>query len=315
MRTFGLVPLAAALALLVAHPSLAQNAPDLPASAKAGQCFARVLVPAKVETSTEKVTKRDASTQIEVLPARYEWAEERVLVREASKRLEVIPASYTNKTDDVVVKPASHRLEEIPAEYEWVEEKILIEPAKTVWKKGRGPVERVNHATGEIMCKVEVPAKYQTLKKRKLKTPASTRKIEIPAVTKKITKRVVKTPASTREIEVPAEYKTVRVQKLVEPAKEVKKEIPAQFETVTKRKLVSEEKLEWREILCETNIQPGTIQALQRALKTKGHEPGPIDGVVGRQTLEAVRQYQEANRLPEGGLTIATLESLGVPLP
>jgi hypothetical protein len=55
-----------------------------------------------------------------------------------------------------------------------------------VWKKGRGPIEKIDAATGEIMCLVEVPATY----------------------------KVMDTPPTTREVTVPAEYKTVKVQKL-----------------------------------------------------------------------------------------------------
>ena len=285
---------------------------DLPPNAKAGQCYARVLVPASYETITETVELSPATARVEVSKPRYEWVEEKVVVREASQKLEVVPATYEWAQEEVVVKPASFELIEVPAEYEWTEEKIEIKPARTVWKKGRGPVEKVDDATGEIMCLVEEPAEYETVRKRLLKSAAATKKVEIPAVTKVVKKRVVKTPPTTKKLEIPAEYKTVRVQKLVEPAKETKIEIPAKTDQITRRELKSEARREWREILCETNIRPGTVQALQRALHNAGHDPGPIDGVVGRATLDAVASYQRAKGLPSGGLTLATLDSLGV---
>ncbi len=285
---------------------------DLPPNAKAGQCYARVLLPATYETTTEIVELSPATARVEVSKPRYEWVEEQVTVREASTRLEVVPATYEWVEEEVVVKPATFELAEVPAEYEWVEEQIEVSPARTVWKKGRGPVEKVDDATGEIMCLVEEPAKYETVRKRVLKSAATTRKIEIPAVTKLNKKRVMKSGPTTQEVEIPAKYKTVRVQKLVEPAKETKIEIPAKTEELTRRTVTSEAKLEWREILCETNIRAGTVQALQRALKDAGHNPGPIDGVVGRETLAAVASYQQKKGLPTGGLTMATLDSLGV---
>jgi len=287
-------------------------APDLPPNAKAGQCFARVLLPAKFETTTEKVVLSEASARVEVTPPKYEWADQKVVVKEATEKIEVVPATYEWVEEKVVVKPASFKLVEVPAAYDTVEEKIEIRPARKVWKNGRGPVERVDDATGEIMCLVEEPAEFETVKKRVIKTPATTQKVEIPAVTKVVKKRVVKTAATTKKVAIPAEHKTVRVQKLVTPAAEKKIEIPAKTDTVTRRKQISEPKLEWREILCETNIRPDTIQALQRALKGKGYDPGPIDGVVGAQTLTAVSNYQKKQGLPTGGLTLATLSSLGV---
>ncbi len=307
---------AAACALIAgtapAQQARSSDAPVLPASAKPGECYARVHAPAVYETESKQVLTRDASSRIEIVPARYEWVEEKVLVEEASEILESVPPTYEWVEEVVTVKPASARLETIPAQYEWVDEQVMVRPARTEWKKGRGPIEKIDHASGEIMCLVEVPAEYRTVRKRVLKSPATTSKVEIPAVTKTIKKRVVKTPATTRTIKVDPKYKTVRIQKMVEPAREKKIEIPAEYETVTQRKLVANERAEWREVLCETNIRPGTVQALQRALKGAGHDPGPIDGIVGQQTLAAVSSYQAAKKLPQGGLTIATLDSLGV---
>ena len=78
-----------------------------------------------------------------------------------------------------------------PPVYENVTERILVKPAYTTWKKGRGPIEKINQATGEIMCLVEVPAEYRTVTKRVLKTPAGTKKVTIPAVYKTVKKRIM----------------------------------------------------------------------------------------------------------------------------
>jgi len=75
---------------------------------------------------------------------------------------------------------------------------------------------------------------------------------------------------------------------------------------------VSDGLMEWRQILCKTNMTPATIRTIQRALKKVGHDPGPIDGVYGWRTQRAVRSYQKAKGLPSGGLTIATIKALGV---
>jgi hypothetical protein len=250
-----------------APPSMVGTQADLlPPQASPGECFARAFVPASYAVETETVLKQEASEQIEVIPARYEWVEERVLVREASQGIEVVPATY-----------------------EWVERSVLERPAHTVWKKGRGPIERIDEATGEIMCLVEVPAQYKTVRKR-----------------------VLKTPATTRTVEIPAEYKTVRVWKMVEPAQTRRIPLPAQYETITRRKLIRDGRMEWRPILCETNVTRGLVTSLQRALAQEGYDPGPIDGYLGRQTLRAVKSYQEAKGLPTGELTIATLDALGL---
>ena len=284
----------------------------LPPAAKAGECYARVFVPPTYNTTQETMLKKAAGERIEIIPAKYEMGTERVLVKEETTRLEVIPAKYETVTERVLVKEASSRIEQIPPVYETVSEKVLVRPARTVWKKGRGPIERVDSATGEIMCLVEEPAVYKTVSSRVIKTPASTRTVNIPAEYKTVTKRVVSKPATTREVVVPAAFKTVKVRRMAKPPTERRIAIPAEYQTVSKRVMVSDGKMAWRPILCETNADRNTVAQIQRALKAAGHNPGPIDGVIGSQTLAAVKSYQKKKGLPSGQLTYATLDSLGV---
>lgn len=280
--------------------------------AKPGQCYARVFVPPSYDTRTEEVLAKAATERVEIVPARYETVEEQVLVEAASSRIEVIPAEYGQVEEQVLVKAASTRLEEIPAQYEWQEEQVLVKPAHTVWKKGRGPQEKIDTATGEIMCLVEVPAEYKTVRTRVQVSPPTTREIEVPAEYRTVKKQVVTRPAETRTVEIPAKYKTVKVRRLAEPAREKRIPIAAEYQTVSKRVQTSEGEMAWRQILCETNTTPGLVRDMQRALENAGHSPGPIDGIVGSQTLAAVKGYQQAKGLATGGVTLATLQSLGV---
>ncbi|MCA9774740.1 MAG: peptidoglycan-binding protein [Myxococcales bacterium] len=70
--------------------------------------------------------------------------------------------------------------------------------------------------------------------------------------------------------------------------------------------------MEWRQILCQTNVRPGIVRDIQRALVTAGYKPGPIDGVLGKETMAAVESFQKAKGLVVGPLTFRTLEALGV---
>jgi hypothetical protein len=191
-------------------------------------------------------------------------------------------------------------------------EKVLVRDAYTTWKKGRGPIERIDNATGEIMCLVEVPAEYKTVTKKVIKTPASVRKVEIPAKYRTVKRRIVVEPAKTTTVEIPAQYKTVKVRKLVAPPKERRIAIPAEYQEVSDKVLVSEGHLEWRPILCETNTTPGIVSKLQVALRDAGYNPGRIDGVLGRSTMAAVHAYQKANGMASGQLTMETLRRLDV---
>ena len=284
----------------------------LPPNAKPGECYARLYIPPTYKTVSETMLKRGAAEKLEIIPAKYEWVKEEVLVSAASQRLEVVPAQYEMVEEKVLVKQASSRMEKVPAKYEWQEETILVRPAETAWKKGRGPVEKMDNATGEIMCLVEIPPVYKTVKKNVMTAPPTTREIAIPAEYETVKQKVVAKPPTTRTIEIPAVYKTVKVKKMVAGPQEQKITIPAEYQTVTKTELVTEGRMEWREILCETNVSGDFIKKFQIALKKAGHNPGPIDGVIGSETVAAMKAYQKEKGLAVGALTYNTMKSLGI---
>lgn len=284
----------------------------LPPDARSGQCFARVFMPPAYRTYEERALKRGASEKVEIVPARYEWGEQKVLVKEASQRMEVIPAKYGWVQERVLVKSAASRLTTIPAKYEWKEERVLVKSAHTVWKKGEGAVEKVDNATGEIMCLVTVPASYRTVRKKVMTRAPATREVAIPAEYKVMKKQVMLNPPSQRLISIPASYKTVKVRRMVAPPSERKIQIPAEYQTVTRTEMVKEGRMEWSQILCETNTTPELIRSVQISLSRLGHDPGPIDGVIGHRTEAALKSFQKAKRLGQGGLTFETIKSLGI---
>lgn len=60
------------------------------------------------------------------------------------------------------------------------------------------------------------------------------------------------------------------------------------------------------------NMDPQTVRQVQQALSDKGHNPGPIDGVMGPRTRSALQDYQRSQNITAGDLDARTLESLGV---
>ena len=295
-------------------PAMAGGGDLLPPDPQPGHCYARVLLPSQYETGSETIMAKAASERIDVTPAKYQYVEETVVVQDASTKLEVIPATYKTVTERILIEPEKTVINEVPAVFENVSEKILVKPAYTVWKKGRGPMERIDSSTGEIMCLVEVPAEYQTVTKKVVKTPARTVQQTIEAKYDTVTRRVVDAPATTREIVVPAKYDTVKVRELVSAASANTVVIPAEYKTVTTRKLVQESSLEWREILCETNTSTGVVSRLQSALNEAGYDAGVADGILGNRTLAAVKKFQGDNDMASGQLTLKVLEKLKVTL-
>jgi hypothetical protein len=310
------------------------------------------------------------------IPASYETTEKEVLIKEESEEIKIAEAKFEKAKENVVVKQASKKKVLKPAEFEVVEEKIEIEPAKTVWKKGDGPISKIDNSTGEIMCLIQVPAKYKTIKKTVLKTPPVIDVVEVPEEKKEITVSKLVSDATVDKVKVPAEYKKVKITKKVSDAKfiwrkagedgegkytgnqiclkeipakhvtikklvvdssatveeekvapvkkvvkvanvateaqEVRTKIPAEYKTVEKRVKVSDERLEWRPVLCKTNMGPDINKRIQQALKDAGVYNGKVDGNIGRGTMGAVERFQKENNLPTGGLTLEVLKKLGV---
>jgi len=55
------------------------------------------------------------------------------------------------------------------------------------------------------------------------------------------------------------------------------------------------------------------VRSVQDALKSKGYDPGPIDGVFGPRTQAALKDFQKAEQLPVSGRQDPqTLAKLGV---
>ena len=107
----------------------------------------------------------------------------------------------------------------------------------------------------------------------------------------------------------PAEYKTVAVVKPIEVPKG--ENLPVLYQTVTEKVKVTDEQTRWEEVLCQDSMTECRVIEVQRALLRGGYDPGPIDGIVGRQTMAAVNAFQKDFNLTVANyLTIETVEAL-----
>jgi len=324
------VAAAAAAPVMAAAPAPMMMSPSgslLPPDAKTGQCYARVWVPPKYKTTTEKRLKKERGETLSIIPAKYGTSKERVLVKEASERmttipatyksvsekimvqdseqfwnfgtsgpssakgvnakradatrlniaktnglpsnvsvgtcfaeyhipekyatrterklkseasqkLSIIPAKYGTVTEKILVEEASTRVQQIPAVYKNVSEKIQVEPARTEWKVSEcsggacmpgqvrnrvsGSRDRIDQATGEIMCLVEIPPRFRT-----------------------VTKRIMVTPPTTKSVNIPAKYKTITIRKMTQPPQERVTPIPETYQTVTHTEKVRDASTSW----------------------------------------------------------------------
>jgi len=107
----------------------------------------------------------------------------------------------------------------------------------------------------------------------------------------------------------PAEYKTVAVVKPIEVPKG--ENLPVLYQTVTEKVKVTDEQTRWEEILCEQEMTDCRIFEIQRSLTRGGYNPGPIDGVIGQQTMAAVKAFQKDFNLTVADyLTVETVNAL-----
>jgi len=291
------------------------------------------VIPAKYNMVEERVLVKPASKKLVEVPAVYETVEERVLVEPAKSEwkkgrglvekldgstgeimcLVEVPAKYKVVKKRVVKSPASSKMVEIPAEYQTVKVRKLTADSKEVRTSIPAKYEEVNR-------KVKISeAKYvwhpvATLGDFGPKTGNVICKKDIPAKSKTVVRKVVKTPATFTKVSVPAKFEVKKVRKLVSDTKEVRTKIPEETNSVTKRVQVANARLEWRSVLCETNMSKDIIAQVQQSLQSAGFDAGGADGVIGRQTLLAVDAYQRRKGLATGGLTMDTLKSLGIKL-
>ena len=206
----------------------------------------------------------------------------------------------------MLVKPASTRLEEIPATYKTT---TRNRPRLTGSNgmETRSGIEFRRPARLSIPHR-PIPAKscawskfrpiYETVKRTVLDQPARTREVTIPGRVQDgyETRDHCESPATTREVVIPAEYGTVKVTKLVQPARENRTAIPAEYKTVTKRDKTRDEKLAWRQVVCEVNLNASNVRSLQQALQKANRYDGPVDGILGPMTLSAANGLCQSER-------------------
>jgi hypothetical protein len=107
----------------------------------------------------------------------------------------------------------------------------------------------------------------------------------------------------------PAEYKTVAVVKPIEVPKG--ENLPVLYQTVTEKVKVTDEQTRWEEILCEQEMTDCRVFEIQRSLTRGGYNPGPIDGIIGQQTMAAVKAFQkDFNLTVADHLTVETVNAL-----
>ncbi|WP_026942403.1 hypothetical protein [Hellea balneolensis] len=284
-------------AILLASTTLAPSAfaggqahsgytPDLlPPSSNAGECYARVEVPAQYSAGSEQIMVEEGYSTVEVAQPTLAQRQENVMVKEASVRYRVTQPSYRSVTEQMLVRPAYDKLTVSAPQFSTVIETIQTSAPRLVWKRGnpgklaaqgytihstadggrfgQGYSNTEQYLAGggdkcgptcEIWCLVEEPGEQVQFNRKVMTSPGQVRRQSVPAKYKTIHKQVVSNPGGVEEIPVPAEYRAVMVEDVVDPGGERVVNVPPKFAEVATKTLVTPSRYEWRRVLCA----PGT---------------------------------------------------------
>lgn len=217
-------------------------------------CYGKVKIDAKWAIKKERHLVSPESKTAVNIPARYEWTNKTVVVKPAFvKHIKVAPV-YKTVWDNVVVVPQRSKQECKAAQWAWREKKVLVKKAHKVWKKQyKDPTKVQSHSgkpTGEVMCVVDVPAVWNTVKEKYLQSPRKCWNRVIPPVYSKRERKVVEKPAYTRTVPVPAVTKVVEYKKLVEAARTKYLVKPPVYKWVEKKYVTAPESYRWQKVNC-----------------------------------------------------------------
>lgn len=267
----------------------------------------RRVIPAVVTTRVETEVVREAGFREEVIPARYEMRTEQVMVSPA--RQEWVKTEG-EPIDAPLVTPGDHR----PVRYR--EDGYLSWPGKDSSQRvetdeeGRRYLEKGNPPS--VWCLKDIPAVYRTETRKVMVEPERVRRIEVPAVTRQVKRQVVERPERVEEHRIPAVYAKQKVKELVTEEQTKTYTVPAVYKDVEKTRLTGRAEGVWRQVLCDRNASPKLIMKVQKALADKGYNPGAIDGNLGPQTVAAMQKFQADNDLPQGQVSIESVQALGI---
>ena len=290
-----LMALSQGTAMAGSTPALPSMVPSNPA---AGECYARVEIPAKMQTRTEQVMVHEGYTDYQVAQPTISPRQQQVMTKEASTEYRVRQPQYRTMTEQMMVRPAYEKLQVTPPQFQTVTESMQVSAPRMIWKKGnpgqlaaqgyivhstadagpsgQGYGSTVQYGaarsadthcgdTCEIWCLVEEPGQTVQFNRRVMTTPSMVQRVPVPAKYQSITKQVLADPGGVEEIPVPAQYTSVMVEDVMPARASAGVQVPPKFDQVVVNIPVENERWEWRRVVCETGTHPSPNATLPSA--------------------------------------------------
>lgn len=294
--------------LMIAVPAFAGPTPPsyvpdlLPPNPVAGECYGRVEIPARYETTTQRVVTRDAYQRVLVQQPQLQSTTQRVMVKEPSVRYVVQQPTYGTVTERVLTRPGFDKLTVSEPSFRTVTETLHTGQPRLVWKRGNPTKLRAQgykiHSTAdggvggrgysstteygrsggqrcgsacEIWCLVEEPGESVTVTRQVMSHSAQVHRTPIQPHYETITKQVVTHPGWVKKIPVQGEYHNLHVEKLVHPGGTATINVQPEYDHVQGKKLVSASRYEWRRIVCKPGYQHGAARQSTLESQPIGH--------------------------------------------
>lgn len=278
-----------------------------------GQCWVYAPIRPRPVNETIDITVRDSTARIRVTKAEIRRGYQQVVTREGARTYRIEPPTYREVVEKVLVRPEITRLVVVPAVFEKRDEEVTLEAAKTVLNPCAGAGTQYERSVGAVaFCASEVPAKTTTIQVTKLVTPETTRVAFEPAQYKEVRRWVVDKPARAVEVDLQPELARLPLQEVAKPETSSVEELPAETREFQVTRFEGTARVAPRQAVCAADIQSDLVTRLQQRLAEKGHDPGRIDGRLGRRTVAALTDYQTENGLAVGALTHESLKHLGL---
>ena len=262
----------------------------------------QIIEPARIATRIIPAVYADFVREDVVAPARTEWV--------------VVPGTYRAVRVPVTVAAAQTTQRVVPARFQTTSERVMTRPGYVTWAKGCGTFAFTDASAlaggdDDILCRVDVPPRYETVQRRRLLEAERVETVETPARTAMVQRLELIAPARVEPRMMPAEKRVVKERRLVTPVRAETYTVPAVTKTLPQTRVVRPARTEWREVLCEGERSSVAIRDAQKALKARGYRVA-VDGSFGPQTRAAIERFQRENRLATGYITVETLQALGV---
>ena len=275
------------------------------------------------------------------VPAVYKNVSKRVIVRKAQNVRTFVPAVYKTVKQKQRVSAALYKTVNRPARYKTQNYRVKVASARYVWRpilcKTNAPK---NYGKSVVRSQADYKKQYKrpssgitqnqymhvmnTMKKMSAsKKPVVKKAVKtapekgithqqymqvmnapiksMPSVTKKAAAKKVTKPVSTKATET-----------MAAPAPEAMPAKPEATPAATPEATPAATASGTTQKPSKTAIKQNIVYGIQAALKSKGFDPGSLDGKMGPNTAAALKAFQSSRGLPVGVLSKDTFRALGL---